>query len=324
MLSTGAFNALLKTLEEPPEHVIFILATTEPQKIPATILSRCQRFDFRRIQVSDIMKRLSYICDDIGIKIEENALRLIADLADGAMRDAISILDRCVSDGDTLITEDKIRNLTGIPEIEQLYNMLKSIVNADTNKTMNNVKQLLDSGKDVNVFCSSLLKFARDVMISQIDADSLNYSETQKGLVLELAGTKGKEYYAVLITKIQEAINHLKWAEEQSIIFEVEMLKLCLYSGDSNGQIVSKNNEPSLKDKVLTKIAENGKIRLQADLINTKMELQDDGIVHIIFSEVLIPTSKSNLQSEESKMAIKSAVKEVLGKEVSVKYDNFR
>ena len=331
MLSTGAFNALLKTLEEPPEHVIFILATTEPQKIPATILSRCQRFDFKRIQVADIIKRLNFICDDIGVKIEENALRLIADLADGAMRDAISILDRCVSDGDELITEDKIRSLTGIPEFEQLYNMIYSICTADTNGTINNVNLLLDSGKDVNVFCSSLLKFSRDILISLIDADSLNYSQAQKNKILELSATKSKEYFAMLVTKIQEAINHLKWAEEQSIIFEVEMLKLCLISDELNKGNVNLLNEKdvsieeqSLKDKVLTKLHENGKIRLQTDLLNTQIELKDDGIVHIIFNEIMIPTSKANLQNEDSKMAIESAVKEALGREVSVKYDNLR
>ncbi len=328
MLSTGAFNALLKTLEEPPEHVIFILATTEPQKIPATILSRCQRFDFKRIQVADIMKRLSFICDDIGVKIEENALRLIADLADGAMRDGISILDRCVSDGDELITEDKIRNLTGIPEFEQLYNMIHSICMADTNETINNVNSLLDSGKDVNVFCSSLLKFSRDILISLIDADNLNYSQTQKDKILELSSIKSKEYFAMLVTKIQEAINHLKWAEEQSIIFEVEMLKLCLISDDSNkgnvGNLSQENGnteESNLKDKVLSKISDD---RLRSDLLKTKIELQNDGIVHIIFSEAVLYITKANLQKEESKMAIKSAVKEVLGREASVKYDNLR
>ena len=331
MLSTGAFNALLKTLEEPPEHVIFILATTEPQKIPATILSRCQRFDFKRIQVSDIIKRLEYICEDIGVKIEENALRLIADLADGAMRDAISILDRCVSDGDEIITEDKIRSLTGIPEFEQLYNMMESICRANTNQTINNVNSLLDSGKDVNVFCSSLLKFSRDVLISLINVDSLNYSKAQKDKIAELSSLRTKEYFAMLVTKIQEAINHLKWAEEPSIIFEVEMLKLCLYSDESSKSNVSlssgkeaDNSEQSLKDKVLTKLHENGKIRLQTDLINTSIEVQDDGIVHIVFNEILLPTSKANLQKEESKMAIKSAVKEALGRDISVKYDNLR
>ena len=246
------------------------------------------------------------------------------------MRDAISILDRCVSDGDEIITEDKIRNLTGIPEFEQLYNMMESICRANTNQTINNVNSLLDSGKDVNVFCSSLLKFSRDVLISLINVDSLNYSKAQKDKIIELSSLRPKEYFATLVTRIQEAINHLKWAEEPSIIFEVEMLKLCLYSDESSKSNVGlssgkevDNTEQSLKDKVLTKLHENGKIRLQTDLINTSIEVQD-GIVHIIFNEILLPTSKANLQKEESKMAIKSAVKDALGRDISVKYDNLR
>lgn len=111
MLSTGAFNALLKTLEEPPEHVKFILATTEPQKLLATILSRCQRFDFKKISNEDLIKRMKIICDESNIQITEAALNLIAILSEGAARDALSILERCISNGDTNIDEDKIKDL---------------------------------------------------------------------------------------------------------------------------------------------------------------------------------------------------------------------
>lgn len=111
MLSIGAFNALLKTLEEPPEHVKFILATTEPQKLPATILSRCQRFDFKKISNEDIIKRLEIVCKESGIEAEKDALNTIAVLSEGAMRDALSILERCIQDGDTKINNNKIKDL---------------------------------------------------------------------------------------------------------------------------------------------------------------------------------------------------------------------
>ena len=126
MLSTGAFNALLKTLEEPPEHVKFILATTEPQKLPATILSRCQRFDFKQLSEEDIMKRLKIICKESNIYITEEALHLIAVLSEGAMRDSISILERCSQEGE--ISENKIRELVGIPELTYIHNMVKGIL----------------------------------------------------------------------------------------------------------------------------------------------------------------------------------------------------
>ena len=120
MLSTGAFNALLKTLEEPPEHVKFILATTEPQKLPATILSRCQRFDFKRISNEDIVKRLKEVCSKSDIEITEGALNTIAILSEGAMRDALSILERCIQDGLNNINEDNIKDLVGIPKTEYI------------------------------------------------------------------------------------------------------------------------------------------------------------------------------------------------------------
>ena len=127
MLSTGAFNALLKTLEEPPEHVKFILATTEPQKLPATILSRCQRFDFKRISTQDIIKRLEIICKESNIQISKEALELIAILSEGAMRDAISILERCAAEQTEEINEDKVRDLVGIPKITYINKLIQVI-----------------------------------------------------------------------------------------------------------------------------------------------------------------------------------------------------
>ena len=117
MLSTGAFNALLKTLEEPPAHVKFILATTEPQKLPATILSRCQRFDFTKISNENISKRLQYVCDESKIEITPEALKIISVLSEGAMRDALSILERCLQEGNEKIDEDLVKDLVGIPKL---------------------------------------------------------------------------------------------------------------------------------------------------------------------------------------------------------------
>ena len=128
MLSTGAFNALLKTLEEPPTHVKFILATTEPQKLPATILSRCQRFDFKKISNENISKRLKYVCEQSNIEITEEALKLIAILAEGAMRDALSILERCLQEGNEKIDEDFVKDLVGIPKLAFVSKIIKAII----------------------------------------------------------------------------------------------------------------------------------------------------------------------------------------------------
>ena len=144
MLSTGAFNALLKTLEEPPKHVKFILATTEPQKIPATILSRCQRFDFKRVPNEDIIKRLKIVCEQSNIEISEQALNLIAVLSEGGMRDALSILERCNQDGEDKIDENKIRDLVGIPKITYIKQIVNGILDYDVTSTLEVIQNVLN------------------------------------------------------------------------------------------------------------------------------------------------------------------------------------
>ncbi|MBR3280864.1 MAG: DNA polymerase III subunit gamma/tau [Clostridia bacterium] len=340
MLSTGAFNALLKTLEEPPAHVIFILATTEPQKLPATIISRCQRFDFKRITVSDIMKNIKYICDSSNIQIEEEAQRLIANLSDGAMRDAISILDRCVSDGESIITEQKIRELAGVPQFNYLVNMTKAIVTGNSEDALKIVRELLDEGKDLNVFLWELIKFQRDISIYYVDKSLLDYSEKQLEEIQSLTKLSNQTLYLSLISKLSDVQSSIKWSTEQEILFEASIIKLCLENNKSGIGESGKGQTPinviasvkeemanvnsDLKDRVLTILKENEKMRIQADLITTTIEYKDDGIVHIIFNDVLNPVSKSNFQKEETKIAIKQAVQKAMGKEVSVKYDNFK
>ena len=147
MLSTGAFNALLKTLEEPPEHVKFILATTEPQKLPATILSRCQRFDFKKISDEDIIKRLKIICKESQIEITEDALKIIASLSEGAMRDSISILERCVQDSEGKVTEEKIKELVGIPKIEHISKIVQSIIEKNAENALNVINEVITCQK---------------------------------------------------------------------------------------------------------------------------------------------------------------------------------
>ena len=152
MLSPGAFNALLKTLEEPPEHVKFILATTEPQKLPATILSRCQRFDFKRISNEDIIKRLKVVCNESNIEITDSALNIIAVLSEGALRDALSILERCIQDGENKIDEDKIKDLVGIPKIAFVNSITEAIIDYDIDKALKSMDDILNEGKDLNNF----------------------------------------------------------------------------------------------------------------------------------------------------------------------------
>ena len=168
MLSQGAFNALLKTLEEPPEHVKFILATTEPQKLPATILSRCQRFDFKRISDEDIIKRLQIVCEQSNIEITKQALNIIATLSEGAMRDALSILERCMQGGENSIDEDKIKELVGIPKISYIYGITEAIIEYNIDKAMESITMVLDEGKDLNNLLWEIIKYIKDILMVKI------------------------------------------------------------------------------------------------------------------------------------------------------------
>ena len=165
MLTTGAFNALLKTLEEPPEHVKFILATTEPQKLPTTILSRCQRFDFKKLSNSDIVKRLKIICKESEIKISEEALKLISVLAEGAMRDGISILERCAQESTEEISEELVKELVGIPKLEYISEIVKGILEKDEIKALSVVDKVIDEGKDLYNFLWEIIKYLKDILI---------------------------------------------------------------------------------------------------------------------------------------------------------------
>ena len=164
MLSISAFNALLKTLEEPPEHVIFILATTELQKLPATIISRCQRFDFRRISTDALMRRLRYIADAEGIELEDEAARMVAKLAQGGMRDAISLLELCAGVRKS-VTVKSVEESVGLTGREALLETVDAVADQNYEILFERIAQVVQSSKDVAVFWQDLLSVWRDMLV---------------------------------------------------------------------------------------------------------------------------------------------------------------
>ena len=187
MLTTGAFNALLKTLEEPPEHVKFILATTEPQKLPTTILSRCQRFDFKKITNENIIKRLKIICTESNIKIAEDALNLIAILAEGAMRDAISILERCCQESIDEINVDIVKELVGIPSLEYISKISRSIFENNEVEALEVIDNIIDSGKDLNNFLWEVIKYIKDILVFKSTGKLKLYSDYEIAQIKEIS-----------------------------------------------------------------------------------------------------------------------------------------
>ena len=227
MLSQGAFNALLKTLEEPPEHVKFILATTEPQKLPATILSRCQRFDFKRISNEDIIKRLEIVCKESNINATKQALNIIAALSEGAMRDALSILERCVQDGANDIDEDKIKELVGIPKLTYVHGISEAIIEYNIDEAIESVTKVLEEGKDLNNLLWEIIKYIKDILMVKTNQKLSIYNESDFAKLQELASKVSKERAINLINELSKLETDMKSSTQRLIIFQAGIIRLC-------------------------------------------------------------------------------------------------
>ncbi|MGO1371588.1 MAG: DNA polymerase III subunit gamma/tau [Senegalia sp. (in: firmicutes)] len=229
MLSKGAFNALLKTLEEPPSHLIFILATTEPQKLPATILSRCQRYDFKRITVKEIVTTMKNICDELNIEVEERGLQLIARNSDGAMRDALSILDQCISFADEKVSYEYILELLGTVNSDIIFDMSDSIIEKDLEKSLKTVDELIIIGKDIHQFIKDMINHFRNLMVSKA-SDKLNdiidgTEETIERFKIQSQNIELSRIIAI-IKLLSEAEVNSKWSSEPRIILETTIMKM--------------------------------------------------------------------------------------------------
>ena len=251
MLSTGAFNALLKTLEEPPAHVKFILATTEPQKLPATILSRCQRFDFKKISNDNIEKRLNFVCEQSKIEITKEAQNLIATLAEGAMRDALSILERCMQE-QREITEDLVKELVGIPKTESVNKLTKGILEKDTDTALQAINEVIAEGKDISNFLWEIIKYIKDILIFKTNTQLEIYSEKEKNNIKQLADNTTKERLISIIYSLSNLQNDMKWSSQKLIMFQVEIIKLCNDNISSNAN--SENNTSSNANQYVNNI----------------------------------------------------------------------
>lgn len=241
MLSPGAFNALLKTLEEPPEHVKFILATTEPQKLPATILSRCQRFDFKRISNEDIIKRLKIVCEESNIEITDSALNIIAVLSEGAMRDALSILERCIQDGENKIDEDKIKDLVGIPKITFVHSIAEAILEYDIDRALKSINDILEDGKDLDNFLWEIIKYVKDLLIYKCSGKLDLYSDEEINNIKVLSEKVSKDKLVNIIYELSQLETDMKWSTQKSIMFQAGIIKLCSKEIDSGNKENSEN-----------------------------------------------------------------------------------
>ncbi len=227
MLSTGAFNALLKTLEEPPKHVIFILATTEPHKIPATIHSRCQRFDFRGISVKEIIKRLNTIIEEEQIAIDHEAVKVIAESVEGGMRDAISLLDQVISYTEDKVKVDDVHAIKGTVSNEKLLDIAWSIKENDSIMAMKKLDELISLGKEAPRLIDNMIQFYRNVLIYKNtnveDDEQLVYKEER---FKELASSLSNNVVFFYIEVLNKTLNDMKFSNNGKLFAELALIKL--------------------------------------------------------------------------------------------------
>lgn len=229
MLTSEAFNALLKTLEEPPKHLIFILATTEPEKLPQTILSRCQRFDFKRVTTKDIIENMRNICDNLDIEIEDKVLSLIAGNSDGAMRDALSLLDQCVSFSSGKITYEEATSILGIVNSELIFNIVDNIINKDIEKVLETIDEVIENGKDIHQFIKDLIHHFRSLMIiktSKEPMELLNLDEETLKLHKDQIKDTGLDFILKGLDVLTTADEKAKWSTNPRIILEMAAIQL--------------------------------------------------------------------------------------------------
>lgn len=231
MVTTEAFNALLKTLEEPPAYVIFILATTEIHKIPITILSRCQRYDFRRISIDTISERLKELMQKEGIEAQERAVRYIAKMADGSMRDALSLLDQCAAFyfGETL-TFDKVVETLGTVEVESLDQMYRATVQRDITGLLKLLEQIILSGRDLGQMVADDIWFYRNLLLVKTmerPEEMVDVSTENMELLKEDADMQTKEELLRAIDILSELSNQIKYTSQKRVLVEIALIKLC-------------------------------------------------------------------------------------------------
>lgn len=304
MLTNEAFNALLKTLEEPPKHLLFLLATTEPERLPHTILSRCQRFDFKRLKSKEIIDNMVNIADSMGLNIESKVFDLIAKNSDGAMRDALSLLDQCISYNDKEISYEDAIKILGIADNSLLLNMCNSIINKDMESSIKMVNHIIQEGKDISQFLKDTIHHYRNLMIVKtsnnpdelIDwGEIVEYQEQSRNISLPLILKS--------LNILTDAENSMKWSTQPRIILEMAIIRL-----------VNLTEELSLEERV--KRLEEGVPLKPATISKQKEETSKE------FKPKRESTASEDLRKEVKKPSDNDDSTKVIGEELN--FDNVK
>lgn len=241
MLSVGAVNAFLKTLEEPPKNVIFILATTDPQRLPATILSRCQRFDFKRIKKEDMFQRLREIVTKQGFSADDKSLYLVARISDGAMRDALSMLDQAIAVGSGKVEYDDIINMLGLVTNDYLVKITDALIEKNVETAMRVVEDVVINGKDINIFIKDFIVHMRNLMMVKVSnnpEEIIDLSEENIKILKDQSSKIRIEEIMRCIRILQETEEQSKWSKQSRIYLELAIIKMCKSEYDTSNEVI--------------------------------------------------------------------------------------
>ncbi|ABS42455.1 DNA polymerase III subunit gamma/tau [Clostridium botulinum] len=308
MLTQEAVNAFLKTLEEPPSNVIFILATTDPQKLPITILSRCQRFDFRRIRNEEIFERLRAIVSEQGIYADDKSLNLIARMSDGAMRDALSILDQVISTGDGKVEYDQVLDMLGLVTNENLLRITDSIIEKDVEKSMRIIEDIVLSGKDIYNFIKDMITHLRNILMVKVSKNPneiLDMSSENIDLVKEQSEKIRIEEIMRNIKILQEAEQQSKWVKQNRIYLELAVLKMCKIEYDTSKEVIlSRLNK-------IEELIKSGNIKLAINEEKKKIEPKEFNLKREKESMQHSKIEKNSLEdyNKDSKLTVETVKK---------------
>ncbi|WP_368235784.1 DNA polymerase III subunit gamma/tau [Clostridium perfringens] len=275
MLSIGAVNAFLKTLEEPPKNVVFILATTDPQKLPITILSRCQRFDFKRISRKDITGRLRKIVTEQGIFCDDKSLDLVARVSDGAMRDSLSILDQAISIGDGKVDYDELVSMLGLVTNDNLFKIVDSIIKRDIESAIEIIEELVLTGKDMTLFIKDLIVHYRNLLMIKVTSNPEEVLDTAEENIekLKVQGAKLKvEEIMRCIRIVQECDEEAKLSKQARVYLELAVIKMCKIEYDTSKEVML------ARINKLEQAIRSGNIQVNTNLEEVKSQVSNETV----------------------------------------------
>ncbi len=301
MLTGEAFNALLKTLEEPPEHLIFILATTEPHKIPATVLSRCQRFDFKRLSNEKMVERMQEICDAQNIEYEKDALFTIARFAEGGMRDALSILDQCISYTSNVLRNEDVQKIIGVVDYRFLEEFVSAAAEKDLSNLMVKIGDLVSSGKDVSQYSRQLLDYLRNLLLAKVSgsAELLQVPQGEIEALFKQAESMSQKQITDFMENLTQAEKEMKWSSNSRILLELAVVKAVSSDESKVGYLIEKVNR-------LENLIKQGDFTTQEEMavVEEKVEVKENEIIcetEKIKEDDVVNNTKFNLKDVKSR-----------------------